>query len=147
MASTRRSSSTGRRRRATLLPSDWLSQREGWSFYPEAVLDGLRPYGIGYRDGMFTSLLTFGFPYLTFGRTTEVPLRSEREIMADAQRMGLSVVFEKHGNDLHAWGFEIVTSVWMVVRPVTVARPPSTYEQDPAVKARLDLEAIRRYGY
>lgn len=130
-----------------MLPSEWLAQLEGWSFYPEDVLYDMRPHGFAYRDGTLTSTMTVGFPYLTYGRMHEVPLKTEREIMAEAKAMGLDPVFEKHGTERHVWGFDIVTSVWWVVKPILIARPPSTYENDPRRKAALDLADIRRFGY
>ena len=128
-------------------PSDWLTELGAIGFYPEAKLHELEPYGVGYDDGLLVSHIEIGLPYSTYGRLTRVPLLTERELMREVRLLGFDPVFERHGADKLVIGFQVITSVWTLVRPITIERPPSTFESDPMAKARLDLAAIRGYGY
>jgi hypothetical protein len=128
-------------------PSEWLAGLGPFDFYPESKLEQLRPYGIAYAGGILTSRMEVGFPYSTYGRLASVPVMSEREFMRLCYQMGLNPTFEMKGDFLLVFGFQVVTSVWSLVRPITIELPPSALYQRPDEKAQKDLEAIRRYGY
>lgn len=127
--------------------ADWLSGLEAGSVYPESILDELREYGIGYDGGLLTSHIQTERPYPTYGRIVSAPVLTERELLAKASSLGLGLRFEKHGYERHIFGYDIVASVWRLVRPITLVRPPSEFVTDLGLKARLDIEAIRGYGY
>jgi hypothetical protein len=128
-------------------PTEWLERLGPLDFYPEWKLEGLATYGIAYDGGVLTSRIVTGYPYSTFGRLASVPVMTERELLRECYKFGLTPHFEAHGEFLLVFGFQVVTSVWSLLRPITVEIPPSRWEDDPRDKARVDIAAIKRYGY
>lgn len=127
--------------------SDWLAGLDPIAIYPEAKLRELEAFGIVYRAGQITSRIQRDRPYITFGRLATVTVHTERELVGIARGHGLGIRIDQHVDELLLFGFEVVAAVWMLLHPIVESGPPSTYAKAPEQKARLDLAAIRRYGY
>jgi len=130
-------------------PSAWLATLRATDFYPERKLLELEAYGIAFEpgSGLLRSRIEVGFPYSPYGRLAAAPLLTERQLMVEMGKLGLAPRFEWRGEDRLLIGFQVVTSVWRLLSPITREVPPSAFEADPEKKAGMDLAAIRGYGY
>lgn len=127
--------------------TDWLIRLDPQGLYDESVLEELEAYGIRYRYGVLTSALSGDLPYISYGRTSHVPFMTARELVTTASRMGYSIEIDHTVDRLRVPGYEITTSVWRLLRPITVEHPPSEVTTNPRRKAALDIQALQRYGY
>jgi hypothetical protein len=125
-----------------VLPSEWLRDVNAHYLYREDRLKRLAVCDIGYEGGILTSHIWSG-TYPTYGRLASVNLITPRQAVSmykarlKADEEGMLVL-----------GCDIAAALWDLLHPITMSGPPSRWEKrDLIEKMRLDVDAIRRFGY
>lgn len=128
-------------------PSEWLESLEYDSIYRETKISELSDVGIEYdvESGILTSNIDYG-TYSPLGRLATVERMTPREAVVEATKLGMT--FRANDDGFHlVFGHQIITAVWRLLHDIRDDGPPSRLLRNPVDKAKVDLDALRRYGY
>jgi len=130
-----------------MLPSEWLSTLQYDAIYRETKICEMSEVGIDYdvESGVLSCRITTG-TYSPFGRLASVQRMTPREAVMEATKLGMQ--FSGNDDGVHlVFGYQIITAVWHLLHDIRDEGPPSRLLRNPVDKAKVDLNALRRYGY